>query len=248
MPRRQTERAVADAAPLETARRAAGARGAGSQDPLIGELRRAGLLPLLVLHFLAGEPSYGNQLMERITELTGGADRGQPEHDVSAAALARGSRASCAGEWEHPERRSRRFYRLTPAGQEERDRLAVELGPRLDAIAAGIDLIRRELEADAARRVGARIDVPGQASDAEALWYDLRRWPSFVDGCKYIARVDGDWPAAGALVVWDSFPGGRGRVLEEVTAYEARVGQRSRSRTRRSGARSGWRSARTRTA
>ena len=49
------------------------------------------------------------------------------------------------GEWEHPERRSRRFYRLTAAGEAERDRLAVDLGPRLDAIAAGIDLIRREL-------------------------------------------------------------------------------------------------------
>ena len=74
-------------------------------------------------------------------------------------------------------------------------------------------------------RVSARIDVPGQASDAEALWYDHRRWPSFVDGCKYIASVEGDWPATGALVIWDSFPGGRGRVLEEVVAYEARVGQ-----------------------
>src|SRR4051794_41516357 len=72
MPDRPTERAVAEAAPLETARRAAGARGAGSQDPLVSELRRAGLLPLLVLHFLAREPSYGNQLMERVTELTGG--------------------------------------------------------------------------------------------------------------------------------------------------------------------------------
>ena len=49
------------------------------------------------------------------------------------------------GEWEHPERRSRRFYRLTAAGEAERDRLAVDLAPRLDAIAAGIDLIRREL-------------------------------------------------------------------------------------------------------
>jgi hypothetical protein len=74
-------------------------------------------------------------------------------------------------------------------------------------------------------RVSARIDVPGQASDAEALWYDHRRWPTFVDGCKYIARVEGDWPGVGALVIWDAFPGGRGRVLEEVTAYEARVGQ-----------------------
>jgi Polyketide cyclase / dehydrase and lipid transport len=74
-------------------------------------------------------------------------------------------------------------------------------------------------------RVSARLDVPGQASDAEALWYDHRRWPSFVDGCKYVARVEGDWPQAGARVVWDSWPGGRGRVLEQVVRYEARVGQ-----------------------
>ena len=74
-------------------------------------------------------------------------------------------------------------------------------------------------------RVSARVDVPGQASDAEALWYDHRRWPSFVDGCKHVARVDGDWPHEGARVVWDSWPGGRGRVLEQVVRYEARVGQ-----------------------
>ena len=74
-------------------------------------------------------------------------------------------------------------------------------------------------------RVSARVDVPAQASDAEGLWYDHRRWPSFVDGCKHVARVDGDWPHEGARVVWDSWPGGRGRVLEHVVGYEARVGQ-----------------------
>jgi hypothetical protein len=74
-------------------------------------------------------------------------------------------------------------------------------------------------------RVSARIDVPGAASDAEALWYDHHRWPAFVDGCKYVARVDGDWPHEGAEVIWDSWPDGRGRVLEQVVGYEARVGQ-----------------------
>jgi hypothetical protein len=74
-------------------------------------------------------------------------------------------------------------------------------------------------------RVSARIDVPGAASEAEALWYDHGRWPAFVDGCKHIARVTGEWPHAGAEVIWDSFPGGRGRVLEQVVGYEARVGQ-----------------------
>ena len=74
-------------------------------------------------------------------------------------------------------------------------------------------------------RVKARIDVPGAASDAEALWYDHRRWPAFVDGCKHVARVDPEWPHEGAEVIWDTYPGGRGRVLERVVGYEARVGQ-----------------------
>jgi hypothetical protein len=37
-----------------------------SGDPLIGDLRRAGLLSLLVLHYIAREQSYGNRLIERI--------------------------------------------------------------------------------------------------------------------------------------------------------------------------------------
>jgi hypothetical protein len=74
-------------------------------------------------------------------------------------------------------------------------------------------------------RVSARVDLPARAAEAEALWYEHARWPSFVDGLKHVARVEGDWPAAGARVVWDSYPGGRGRVVERVVAYEARSGQ-----------------------
>jgi hypothetical protein len=74
-------------------------------------------------------------------------------------------------------------------------------------------------------RVNAAIDVPGQASDAEALWYDHRRRPTFIDGLKSVVRIEGDWPHAGALVLWDAWPGGRGRVLERVVAHEPRVGQ-----------------------
>src|SRR4051812_29661340 len=136
MPERPTERAVAEAAPLEQARRAAGARGAGSQDPLVSELRRAGLLPLLVLHFLAREPSYGNQLMEHVTELTGGLIAVNP-NTMYPLLRSLEQQGLVRGEWEPPERRSRRFYRLTDAGRAERDRLAAELGPRLDAGAAG---------------------------------------------------------------------------------------------------------------
>ena len=74
-------------------------------------------------------------------------------------------------------------------------------------------------------RTRASVTLPGLASEAEALWYDPRRWPAWVDGFGHAVKLEGDWPAVGARSVWDSKPGGRGRVVERVTAYEARAGQ-----------------------
>jgi hypothetical protein len=74
-------------------------------------------------------------------------------------------------------------------------------------------------------RVRASTEVPALASEAETLWYDTSRWPTFIDGLHHIVRLEGDWPRAGARVLWDSHPGGRGRVQERVSAYAAREGQ-----------------------
>jgi DNA-binding PadR family transcriptional regulator len=147
---KRTSDAVAETASLDEATAAAGAGavarrgGPGGGDPLIGDLRRGGLLQLLVLHLVAQGPTYGNQLMERISELTAGAVAVNPN---TMYPLLRSLEADgcIAGEWEHPERRSRRFYRITDNGQERRLELATQVEPRLDAIAHGIDLIRAEL-------------------------------------------------------------------------------------------------------
>jgi hypothetical protein len=74
-------------------------------------------------------------------------------------------------------------------------------------------------------RAVATITVPGLASDAEDLWYDPYRWAAWIDGFGHVAKLEGDWPHAGARLLWDSPPQGRGRVSETVTAYEPRVGQ-----------------------
>ncbi len=146
---KRTSAAVADTASLDDAAAAAGAAragrgGPGGNDPLVGDLRRGGLLPLLVLHLVAQGPTYGNQLMERIGELTAGAVAVNP--NTMYPLLRNLEAGGCIdGEWEHPQRRTRRFYRITPKGEEERARLAAQVGPRLDAIARGVDLIRAEL-------------------------------------------------------------------------------------------------------
>jgi hypothetical protein len=76
------------------------------------------------------------------------------------------------------------------------------------------------------RRARAAITIPGtRIADAEALWYDLGRWPSFVEGFKHVERVDAAWPQEGAVLVWRSVPDGRGRVAERVTRYVQREGQ-----------------------
>jgi PadR family transcriptional regulator, regulatory protein PadR len=159
--RDSTQRAVAETASLDDARAAAGAldaevggeiaaapegaaRGPGSADPLLGELRRAGLLPLLVLHFLATGPSYGNQLMDRIVALSGGLLAINPNTMYPLLRSLEG-RGLIAGEWEHPQRRSRRFYTLTEEGAAERDRLAQALGPYLAGVARAAQRIRREV-------------------------------------------------------------------------------------------------------
>jgi PadR family transcriptional regulator, regulatory protein PadR len=113
-------------------------------DPLIGDLRRAGLLPLLVLHFIAREPRYGNQLIDRIAELTHGALAVNP-NTMYPLLRSLETQGLLAGRWEHPDRRSKRYYEITDKGRAERERLAAELGPRLDRIARSIDAIRAEV-------------------------------------------------------------------------------------------------------
>lgn len=74
-------------------------------------------------------------------------------------------------------------------------------------------------------RVSVTTTVPGRVIDAEELWYDPHRWAAWIDGFGHVAKLEGEWPGVGARLLWDSRPGGRGRVLELVVAYEPRRGQ-----------------------
>lgn len=68
-------------------------------------------------------------------------------------------------------------------------------------------------------RADAVVDLP--PDEALAIWTDVERWRSFVDGFARAEQVTPDWPEPGAEVVWRSTPEGRGRVTERVESYEA---------------------------
>ena len=74
-------------------------------------------------------------------------------------------------------------------------------------------------------RASATVTVPGRAVQAERVWYDPSRWASWIEGFGHVISLDDNWPRKGARRLWDSRPGGRGRVSERVLAYEMRIGQ-----------------------
>jgi PadR family transcriptional regulator PadR len=115
-----------------------------AQDPFTAELRRRAILPLLVLHLINQGPSYGNQLMERIGGMTAGVLSVNPNTMYPLLRQLEG-RGLIEGQWEHPERRSRRYYSLTKEGRAEYARLVDEVRPFLDSVKSSIDEIVHEV-------------------------------------------------------------------------------------------------------
>jgi DNA-binding PadR family transcriptional regulator len=99
---------------------------------------------LLVLHLIRTEPSYGNHLIEAIEEMTQGVISLNPN---TMYPLLRELEANgmIEGEWEHPDRRTRRFYKITKAGEREYRRLVEEVEPFLDSVIRSVTLIKREV-------------------------------------------------------------------------------------------------------
>ena len=109
-----------------------------------GELRRRDVFPLLVLHLIAREPAYGNRLIEQIEEMTEGVISVNPNtiypllRELEADGMIEGS-------WEHPDKRTRRYYSITPQGRRLYRRLRNELEPFLDSVVRSVTLIKREI-------------------------------------------------------------------------------------------------------
>jgi PadR family transcriptional regulator, regulatory protein PadR len=145
-PRLKTRQAVAQATRLadvdEHAPTADKLRGRFS-DPFSAQLRRE-VLPLLVLHFITDTPSYGNQLIERVSAITAGVLSVNP-NTMYPLLRQLESQGLIEGRWEHPQRRSRRYYSITDAGIVEYKRLVAQVQPFLGSLAASIHDILVEL-------------------------------------------------------------------------------------------------------
>jgi DNA-binding PadR family transcriptional regulator len=121
-----------------------------------GPIKSKTVFPVLVLHLLAEQPDTGSGLMSRIEELCEGL-LAVNTNTIYPLLRRLEERGFIVGEWEHPTKRSRRYYRITEAGIERLDRIKTGMLPYLEMLAASVARLRGEL-----------YDVHGRTSAAEA--------------------------------------------------------------------------------
>jgi PadR family transcriptional regulator PadR len=123
-----------------------GRRRGRPSDAFGGDIRRRDVFPLLVLHLVAREPTYGNRLIESIEEITQGTISVNPNTMYPLLREMEGQ-GLVEGRWELPDRRTRRYYSITPAGRREFKRLKGEVEPFLDTVIRSVSLLKDEIYA-----------------------------------------------------------------------------------------------------
>jgi PadR family transcriptional regulator PadR len=84
----------------------------------LSEVKSRTVFPLLILHLLRRQPEYGNSIIKGVKEMTGGV-MGVSPNTIYPLLRRLEEKGYVVGEWEKPETRSRRFYKITPRGEEK---------------------------------------------------------------------------------------------------------------------------------
>jgi len=108
-------------------------QGLDSFNPFVATLlsKGGGLLPLYVLHLVAQQPRYGNEIMDRLAERTNGQWVSNPGAIYPLLGLLE-QEGFISGKWEDPEKRTIRIYTITPAGEAEVSRIRAILAPKIE--------------------------------------------------------------------------------------------------------------------
>ena len=107
----------------------------------------SGLLSLYVLHLLAEKPRYGNDIMHEIEDRTHGRWGSNPGA-IYPLLTAMEERGFVESEWEDTDKRTKRTYRLTEAGQHELNRLKEVFRPKLEEAIHVMRQVYQDLEVD----------------------------------------------------------------------------------------------------
>jgi DNA-binding PadR family transcriptional regulator len=114
------------------------------KDIFLSEVKTRDVFPLLILHIVREEPLYGNGIMTRIREMGAGSMSVSP-NTVYPLLRRLEEKGYVEGEWERPETRSRRFYRITPSGEEKYQEIKGRFEVHLLRVREAIESLHKEI-------------------------------------------------------------------------------------------------------
>jgi DNA-binding PadR family transcriptional regulator len=115
-----------------------------AEEVLRGPVKSKTVLPVLVLHLLEKRPDHGLAIMQRIEAACGGL-LAVNTNTVYPLLRRLEERGFVTGRWDHPTKRARRLYSITPAGRERLARIKANMLPYLDMLSDSVARLRREL-------------------------------------------------------------------------------------------------------
>lgn len=124
-------------------------QGKDAFNPLVASLlsKGGGLLPLYVLHLLAQQPRYGNEIMEKLSERTNGQWVANPGAIYPLMTVLE-EQGFIIGKWEDPVKRTVRIYEITELGKKELPRLKAVVLPKLEETLEVLENMADDLTGD----------------------------------------------------------------------------------------------------
>ena len=137
-------------------------QGMDSFNPFVATLlsKGGGLLPLYVLHLIAQQPRYGNEIMDLLAERTNGQWVSNPGAIYPLLTLLE-KEGFIEGKWEDPDKRTVRIYTISPKGQAEVARIEMIVMPKLTETVQVLQQFITDLQA------GSSKDEAGAGTESE---------------------------------------------------------------------------------
>jgi len=113
-------------------------------DVIKGPIKSKTIFPVLILHLVKKQPDHGYGLMQRIEALCGGLIAVNT-NKIYPLLRRLEERGFLKAKWDHPTKKARRIYSITPSGEERLQRIKGDMLPYLQAILGAVTDLRNEL-------------------------------------------------------------------------------------------------------
>ena len=114
------------------------------KDIFLSEVKSRDVFPILILHLVRQKPEYGNSLIHKIRENSSGVMSVSP-NAVYPLLRRLEEKGYVEGKWEHPDTRSRRFYTITPEGEEKYQEMKERFEGHLRRVREALDSLHEEI-------------------------------------------------------------------------------------------------------